>query len=337
MRFREAVRARYGRVTAAGEEAVFDGEETMVLSGGTPRVTDDSLMEIEGSRVVFGFRETARLEVDGGVSARFAPDRLDWLPGKVAAAGVTSDTALMEGESGQGTFQGAVRLLFGANLLGADTLDVDAEAGLLRASGRVANVVCLRTPRPRRRTGRSSLPTGMRRPPTRPPRRGREKRTARLPGPRSPSVSRDAPSSFSYDAATARFSYRGSPRIEQEQEEARTLVRAARVIGELESDGALAAVIGEIRARFERSPHRVSGARIRYEPGSDRLHAWGSPAVADFEGKTTRGGRLELDFGEDRSEVYPSHSRRAFVEVTLGDRAGEDGEEPPAARERRPR
>ena len=332
-RFQGRVEASYGRATATGQEAVFDGEETMVLTGGSPRVSDPSLMEIEGARVSFRFRETGELEVEGGASARFLPDRLDWLPGSAAAAGVTSETAVMDGGSGRGTFRGGVRLLFGANLLGADLLEVDAEVGTLRASGKVRSSFAFAAAR-----AAESVPDI-------PPLAENPGSRTSVGGPSEPHGPGAAAEPFrfegraerfSYEAETARFSYEGSPEIERRQEETLTLVRAARVLGEIGPDGVVVAVVGENGARFSRDAHQVSGSRIRYEPETDRLHAWGAPAIADFDGKTTRGGRLDLDLGEDRSEVYPTQATRAFVRVKLKDRS-DDEAAPRGARPERSR
>ena len=317
--FEGNVEARYGRALATAGEARFDGEAMMTLTG-APRVMDSSLLEIEGDRVRLWFDEDARVELTGGVSARFLPDRLDWLPGDAAAAGVTGGTALLHSGTGRGTFREGVRLLFGTNLLTADTLAVDAEGRSLDASGGVWTAFAF-APAAAPEEAPEDVLAAESGPPAADPEpefrfEGRAER-------------------FSYDAHANRFTYRGEPQIEQHSAEGVSRVRADRIAGELDPDGALAEVVGEHRALFERGTDRVSGSRVRYQPGPDRLDAWGTPAAADLEGKLTRGGRLELRFSESRSEVYPTNTGRAFARVRL-EEAEETSAAPRSGRSGRP-
>ena len=291
-RYRGGVEARYGRASASADGADWDGEDTLVLRG-APRVVDSSLLELESTDLRLIVGEASRIEAEGTVTARFLPERLEWLPGQFDEAGLTSETATLESGAGRGAFSGGVRLLFGRNRLLADTLDVDAEIRTLHAAGAVATSLEFEPPQDEAE-------------------------------PESPKkkVAFDANSErFVYDADASQLVYGGAPRLEQRASTGdATHVRGGRIEATLLPDGSLSAVTSAQGARFERGPNQVSAGRIRYEPDADRLEAWGSPAVVEIEGRLSEGGHLELAFGEDRSEIHPTRTRRALARVRIEER-----------------
>ena len=294
--YRGAVEARYGRARATAEVADWNGEDTLQL-GGAPRITDSSLAELEAEEVRLVVGEASRIEAEGSVTARFLPDRLGWLPGDFAGAGLSARSATLVSGAGRGAFGGGVRLLFGRNRLSAEALEVDAGAGTLHATGGVATSLEFEPAA----SGGAPGDSGASGP----------------PAPRT--VVFDAASErFSWERGAARLAYEGAPRLEQQPEPGEPrLVTAGRIEAELLDSGEIEAVVGLRSARFERGSDRVRGSRIRFEPGADRLEAWGSPAVLEVGGRLSRGGYLDLAFDEDRSEIASTRARRAVTTVRI--------------------
>lgn len=317
-RYRLGVLARYGRASASADAADWNGEDTLTLSG-APRVVDSSLVELEGGDMRLVVGEESRVEAEGEVTARFLPDRLDWLPGRFDEVSLTSDAATLESGTGRGVFGGRVRLLFGRNRLDSETLEVDAESRTLEAVGAVesslefesaasgepvAAAAGVPAPEPNGESGGATVG---------------EAATAAEPEAANRDFAFEVEAGrLRYDAERSRLSYGGSPRLEQESGSAVSRVVAGRIEAELSPDGSVRAVTGDQGARFERGSSEVRGGRIRYEPGADRLEAWGSPAVVSVEGRLSEGGHLELDLADDRSEILPTRARRALTRARIG-------------------
>ncbi len=294
--FEGGVEARYGRASATAETARWDGSDILVLEG-DPRVVDSSLLELEGGDLRLVVAEPSRIEAREGLTARFLPARLDWLPGQFDGVVLTADTALLETGSGLGDFRGGVRLLFGKNRLLADEIKVDAEGRTLEASGDVATSLELDIP-----PGGSDPVEG--------------------DSAASPFVFAARSERFHYEAEGGRIAYTGSPELEREESSGEhSKLFAGRIEAEMTPEGSLGAVVGFQGARFERGSSLVRGFRIRYEPAADILLARGSPAVLEVDGRTSEGGLLELALGADRTEIHPTRSRRAFTRgrVTRGE------------------
>lgn len=321
-RFEGKVRARYGQASATATRARWDGVDTLVLEGG-PRVVDASLLELESSDLRLVLAEPGRIEAADAVTARFLPARLDWLPGRFESVVLTGDSALIETGSGRGAFAGSVRLLFGANRLRANDVRIDADTRTIEAKGEVVTSLGLEVPA-RGTDGEDGLEDVERVP-----------ASAASAEPGAAAVNTVGPDSdesaaasefvftvrserFRYDAAGGNFSFRGSPGLERESAsgEISTLV-AGRIEAELTPDGSLGALRGVQGARFERGNSLVRGSRVRYDPAADILLAWGSPAVVRVEGRTSEGGLLELALAENRTEIHPTHRRRAFTRARI--------------------
>ena len=307
--YRGAVAARHGGASASADAADWDGRDTLVLRG-SPRVVDSSLVELEGGDLRLIVGEESRLEAREAVTARFLPNRLDWLPGRFEEVGLTSDAASLESGSGRGAFRGGVRLLFGRNRLVAETLEVDARSRTLHAEGGVGSTLEIEVPPP-------AEPGEVTGPPAPADSGGEADGGSRSP-PEGETFAFDARAErFSFLAAESRLSWEGAPRLEQRSAAGGvSRVSAGRIEAELR-DGSLAAIVGEHGARFERGVNEVKGARIRYEPGPDRLEAWGFPAAIAVEGRLSEGGHLEVGFRDDRSEIHPTRAGRALARVKV--------------------
>ena len=326
--FRGEVRARHGRASATADSALWDGVDTLVFEG-SPRLVDSSLLELESGDLRLVIAEPTRVEAGDAVTARFLPARLDWLPGQFEGVVLTGDSAVMETGSGEGVFTGGVRLLFGRNRLLSDRVSVDAEGRTLEATGEVVTSLELETPpadagEADRESGDADLPAAAAGPAAAgtaeagdaPPTGGE------TPGP-SPFVFRAQSERFRYEAESSRLSYGGTPQLERVESsgEISRLV-AGRIEADLTAGGSLGALRGARGARFERGGNLVRGSRIRYEPGSDILLAWGSPAVVTVEGRTSEGGLLELGLGDNRTEIHPTRGRRALTRALITAREG---------------
>lgn len=326
--FGNGVRARYGRASATAESARWNGSDTLVLDG-APRVVDSSLLEMEGADLRLIVAERGRVEAQGAVNVRFLPARLDWLPGHFEGAVLTGDSAVIETGSGQGTFSGSVRLLFGRNRLLSQELQVDAEERTLEASGDVVTSLELELP-----ASAGSAPdernSGLGTPDGNAPEPGEDAANA-LVGPAS--STEEPPALFAFSAWAGQFRYEGSegrltfsrtPRIERREPsgEISSLV-AGRIEVDLAPDRTLGAVRGGQRARFQRGTSVVRGSRIRYEPGPDVLFAWGSPAVVEVDGRSSEGGLLELSLADNRSDLHPTRRGRAVTRARIANPGAE--------------
>ena len=98
-----------------------------------------------------------------------------------------------------------------------------------------------------------------------------------------------------------------TPRLERQGPEGEvSRIIAGRIEADLTTTGSLGMLRGVRGARFERGDNLVRGSRVHYEPGSDLLLAWGSPAVVQVEGRTSEGGLLELALADSRTRIHPT-------------------------------
>lgn len=327
-RFEGRVAARHGRASATADGARWDGVDTLVLEG-NPRLVDSSLVELESEDLRLVVAAPTRVEAGAGVTARFLPARLDWLPGEFENVVLTGDSAVMEAGSGQGVFSGAVRLLFGRNRLMSDEVRVDAEERTLDAAGQVVTSLELAVPSPRagEEAGEDRqadpVAAGARRAEPEPAAvrtvvAGGEGPAAGEAPPAPPFVFTAWAERFRYEANAAQMSFEGGPRLERLGPEGElSRIVAGRIEADLAATGSLGALRGVRGARFERGDNRVRGARIHYEPGNDLLLAWGSPAVVQVEGRTSEGGLLELALTDNRTKIHPSRARRAITRARI--------------------
>ena len=323
--FRGRVRARHGRASATADGARWDGVDTLVLEG-SPRLVDSSLVELESGDLRLVIAEPTRVEAGAGVTARFLPARLDWLPGEFESVVLTGDSAVMAAGAGQGVFSGSVRLLFGRNRLLSDEVSVDAEGRTLDATGQVVTSLELEGPAAdAEEAGREALPEVDGRRAEADPAAARtavasaEDPAAGDATPASPFVFTAEAERFRYEANASRMSFEGDPRLERlgpEGEVSRII--AGRIEADLTTTGSLGMLRGVRGARFERGDNLVRGSRVHYEPGSDLLLAWGSPAVVQVEGRTSEGGLLELALADSRTRIHPTRVRRAITRARVG-------------------
>ena len=326
--FRGRVRARHGRASATAETARWDGVDTLVLEG-NPRLVDSSLLELESGELRLVIADPSRVEAEDAVTARFLPARLDWLPGEFEGVVLTGDSAVMETGSGEGVFTGGVRLLFGKNRLLSDEVSVDAEARTLAATGEVFTSLELEIPpADAGEAGPGDRDTDLAAAEAAPAAVRTAEAVAAVPTdgeipPASPFVFTAQAERFRYEATAAQLSYGGTPQLQHvgSSGEISRLV-AGRIEAGLTAEGSLGALRGTQGARFERSGNLVRGSRIRYEPGTDILLAWGSPAVVTVEGRTSEGGLLELGLGDNRTEIHPTRMKRALTRALISRREG---------------
>ena len=317
--FDGSVRALYGRASATAASARWNGSDTLVLDG-NPRVVDSSLLELEGGDLRLVVAEASRVEAAEGVTARFLPARLNWLPGQFEGVVLTGDSAVIETGRGQGVFTGGVRLLFGKNRLLADEVKVDAEGRTLEATGDVATSLELDLPaaNPEEPEGPNPGSEGL---PTETAPRAAETAVAGAATPPAGKASPVAPfvfaaqaERFHYEANGGQLSYRGAPKLERHESSGEvSRLLAGRIEVELTPSGSLGVVRGAQGARFERGGNLVRGSRLRYEPGADVLLAWGSPAVVEVDGRTSEGGLLELALADNRTQIHPTRVKRALT------------------------
>lgn len=315
--FRGGIRVDAGGARAFAEMAYWDGDSTLAL-GGSPRVEDSALLDLEARQIIVVIGEATGIEASGGVAARFSVSRLSWLPGEFESAGLFAEAARMESGSGRALFEGEVRLLFGGSRFESEELELDAEERVLVAAGAVRSAMEIGLDRGGAGGGGDSAVgdgangdgSGGEGPAGEGPAgeggageggAGAARFTARA-------------ERFDFRAAEGRMRWSGTPSLEVtlgDEGEAPTRVTAGEVSAELTESGALTALVGDHAARFERSGQRADGRRIRYWPEEGILEAWGAPATVTADGRSSEGGRLRIEFDGARSEAEASRARRA--------------------------
>lgn len=310
--FRGGIRVDAGGAQAFAEMAYWDGDSTLAL-GGSPRVEDSALLDLEARQIIVVIGEATAIEASGRVAARFSVSRLSWLPGEFESAGLFAEAARMESGSGRALFEGEVRLLFGGSRFESEELELDAEERVLVAAGAVRSAMEIGLDRGGAGGGGDSAvgdgangdgsggegPAGEG--PADEGGAGAARFTARA-------------ERFDFRAAEGRMRWSGTPSLEVtlgDEGEAPTRVTAGEVSAELTESGALTALVGDHAARFERSGQRADGRRIRYRPEEGILEAWGAPATVTADGRSSEGGRLRIEFDGARSEAEASRARRA--------------------------
>lgn len=333
--FTGEVEATVSGTTASGDTAVWDGAATLRLTG-SPRVRDGSALDLEGRAVEVAVGPKTAVTVRGEVGARIAADRVRWLPGDFESAALFCETATLESGSGQASFDGGVRLLFGRSRFEAAHLELDTGSRVLLASGGVESAMEVRT-------GDAAADRG--------PADGGSVDGAPVDGGSVDGGSGDGGEPFpdgsagtaavgegegagetSFTASADRFEFRaaegrmrwtGDPSLEVgeggdgEPGGGATRVVAGTITAELTAGGALAGLVGERPARFEQAGRSAEGRRIRYEPQHRRLTAWGAPAKIVSDGRTSEGGRLVVEMDGEYSEVEASRQRRATARTRL--------------------
>ena len=313
--FEGSVEARVGAAAATARTARWNGANALDLEG-EPRVADPALLELESPRIRLTAGIESRVQATEGVSVRFLPTALGWLPGAFEDASLLAETAHLTSGTGAARFGGDVRLRFGGNRIASSGLDVDAQRGRLLAMGGVTSTLEFSRP-----TGDD--PTAAAVDGAAPDPGGGEED---LSDPDS--VAAPDPFAFTawadrmaYDAHRSRLAWRGSPRLEHS-----AASNAAADLSELAADrldalvspeGDASEVTGDGEARFDRGEDQVRGDRITYRPGPDQLEAWGAPAVVDFGGRRSEGGWLEVALSETRSRVNAANSRRVETRVRV--------------------
>lgn len=299
--FRGGVRVDAGGARAFAEMAYWDGDSTLAL-GGSPRVEDSALLDLEARQIVVVVGETTGIEARGRVAARFSVSRLSWLPGEFESAGLFAEAARMESGSGRALFEGEVRLLFGGSRFESGELELDAEERVLVAAGAVRSAMEVGFDRGGGGGDESAVGDG-----TNGDGSGGE-------GPAEAARFTASAERFDFRAAEGRMRWSGTPSLEVtlgDEGEAPTRVTAGEISAELTESGALTALVGDYAARFERSGRRAEGRRIRYRPAEGILEAWGAPATVTADGRSSEGGRLRIEFDGARSEAEASRARRA--------------------------
>ena len=297
--FRGGVRVDAGGARAFSEMAYWDGDSTLAL-GGSPRVEDSALLDLEARQIVVLIGEATGIEARGRVAARFSVSRLSWLPGEFESAGLFAEAARMESGSGRALFEGEVRLLFGGSRFESEELELDADERVLVASGGVRSAMEIGFDR----SGAGGGGAG-------------EGTNGDGAGGEDPAeIARFAARSerFDFRAAEGRMRWSGTPSLEVGlggEGEATTRVTAGEISAELTESGALTALVGDYAARFERGGQRAEGRRVRYWPEDGILEAWGAPATVTADGRSSEGGRLRIELDGARSEAEASRARRA--------------------------
>lgn len=309
-RFEGNVEARVGRATATAQTARWNGASTLDLEG-SPRVADPSLLELESPKIRLSAGVESRVRASEGVTVRFLPSELGWLPGEFNDASLLAGTAYLTAGTGVARFSDGVRLRFGGNRITSSGLQVEARQGRLLASNGVTSAFAF--PRP--------APEGS----------GAADETSGADVGEADEEPDDAdPDPFEFTARANRMAYRaaesrlvwaGSPRLEHRSGEGEATAPAELVAERLEAvvspDGAASEVTGDGEARFDRGEDQVRGDRITYRPGPDQLEAWGAPAVVDFGGRRSEGGWVEVALSETRSRVSAADSRRVETRVRI--------------------
>ena len=315
--FRGGIRVDAGGARAFAEMAYWDGDSTLAL-GGSPRVEDSALLDLEARQIIVVIGEATAIEASGRVAARFSVSRLSWLPGEFESAGLFAEAARMESGSGRALFEGEVRLLFGGSRFESEELELDAEERVLVAAGAVRSAMEIGLDRGGAGGGGdSAVGDGVNGDGS-----GGEGPAGEGPAGEGP-AGEGGPGAARFTARAERFDFRaaegrmrwsGTPSLEVtlgDEGEAPTRVTAGEVSAELTESGALTALVGDHAARFERSGQRADGRRIRYRPEEGILEAWGAPATVTADGRSSEGGRLRIEFDGARSEAEASRARRA--------------------------
>ena len=310
--FRGGIRVDAGGARAFAEMAYWDGDSTLAL-GGSPRVEDSALLDLEARQIIVVIGEATGIEASGGVAARFSVSRLSWLPGEFESAGLFAEAARMESGSGRARFEGEVRLLFGGSRFESEELELDAEERVLVAAGAVRSAMEIGLDRGRAGGGGDSAVGD-----------GANGDGSAGEGPAGKGPAGEGPAGaarftaraerFDFRAAEGRMRWSGTPSLEVtlgDEGEAPTRVTAGEVSAELAESGALTALVGDYAARFERGGQRADGRRVRYRPEEGILEAWGAPATVTADGRSSEGGRLRIEFDGARSEAEASRARRA--------------------------
>ena len=315
--FRGGIRVDAGGARAFAEMAYWDGDSTLAL-GGSPRVEDSALLDLEARQIIVVIGEATAIEASGRVAARFSVSRLSWLPGEFESAGLFAEAARMESGSGRALFEGEVRLLFGGSRFESEELELDAEERVLVAAGAVRSAMEIGLDRGGAGGGGdSAVGDGANGDGS-----GGEGPAGEGPAGEGPAGEGGAGAArftaraerFDFRAAEGRMRWSGTPSLEVtlgDEGEAPTRVTAGEVSAELTESGALTALVGDHAARFERSGQRADGRRIRYRPEEGILEAWGAPATVTADGRSSEGGRLRIEFDGARSEAEASRARRA--------------------------
>ena len=310
--FRGGIRVDAGGARAFAEMAYWDGDSTLAL-GGSPRVEDSALLDLEARQIIVVVGEATGIEASGRVAARFSVSRLSWLPGEFESAGLFAEAARMESGSGRALFEGEVRLLFGGSRFESEELELDAEERVLVAAGAVRSAMEIGLDRGGAGGGGdSAVGDGANGDGS-----GGEGHAGEGPaGEGGAGAARFTARAerFDFRAAEGRMRWSGTPSLEVtlgDEGEAPTRVTAGEVSAELTESGALTALVGDHAARFERSGQRADGRRIRYRPEEGILEAWGAPATVTADGRSSEGGRLRIEFDGARSEAEASRARRA--------------------------
>lgn len=338
--FTGEVEATVSGTTASGDTAVWDGAATLRLTG-SPRVRDGSALDLEGRAVEVAVGPKTAVTVRGEVGARIAADRVRWLPGDFESAALFCETATLESGSGQASFDGGVRLLFGRSRFEAAHLELDTGSRVLLASGGVESAMEVRTGDPGADGGPAdgapmdgpSVDGGPADggPGDGAPADGGDGPLDGSAGTAAAGVEEGAGGETSFTASADRFEFRaaegrmrwtGDPSLEVGDggEGEPTRVVAGAITAELTGSGALAGLVGERPARFEQAGRSAEGRRIRYEPQHRRLTAWGAPAKVVSDGRTSEGGRLVVEMDGEYSEVEASRQRRATARTRLNRR-----------------
>ena len=312
--FRGGVRVDAGGARAFSEMAYWDGDSTLAL-GGSPRVEDSALLDLEAREIVVVIGETTGIEARGRVAARFSVSRLSWLPGEFESAGLFAETARMESGSGRARFEGEVRLVFGGSRFESEALELDADERVLVASGAVRSAMEIGFDRDGAGGGGGDGADGD----------GTNGDGAGGGGAVEAARFTASAERFDFRAAEGRMRWSGTPSLEVTlggEGEAPTRVTAGEISAELTESGALSALVGDYAARFERGGQRAEGRRVRYWPDDGILEAWGGPATVTADGRSSEGGRLRIELDGARSEAEASRARRAAARSRRNPGAG---------------
>lgn len=316
-RFEGNVEARVGRATATARTARWNGASTLDLEG-EPRLQDPTLLELESPNIRLSAGNESRVRATGGVTVRFLPTALGWLPGLFEGASLLAGAAHLTAGTGVARFSEGVRLRFGRNRITSTGLDVDARGGKLVAANGVTSAFEFARPVGDELTTADDETANEE--------TANEETTD---GPPETDGDSDAPEPdpfaftawanlMGYDAGQSRLAWRGSPRLEHRTGEgALGKLVAERLDAVVAADGTASEVTGNGDARFDRGEDQVRGDRISYRPGPDQLEAWGEPAVFDFGGRRSEGGWLEVGLSETRSRVGAAESRRVETRVRV--------------------
>ncbi len=275
-RYWGGVEIRHANVSASAASATWDGANTLALKG-TPRIEDRALLELHGEDMRIELGSPGRIVGDGGVVGRLLAGKAGWLPGSPEGVSIIGDRAEIETGSGKARFSGRIRMAFQESRLTAGALSLDAGARTFVMDGGVDSLM---------QFGKDD----------------------------------ENPIAFSVRSESLRhgvdgLEYSGAPVLEHRSRDIENRLEAQRIVAEIDEDRNLSRIVGSGSARFQRGTSRVSGNRIRFDPGAEMLQAFGTPAVVESGAKRSEGGEVAIALDADRWDILPSSTRR--TETTL--------------------